>query len=164
MGQAGGGIELAELVVEACEEPQDFKLLYPDNWSIKKKIEHIAKTIYGADGVSYDPLAEEQIARYEKAGFGDLPICIHPGAGAPVKLWRNEAWAQVADTLTQQQGAMIILTGSAEESPLCKAIAEQMTTKPIVAAGDTDLGGLAAMMARCQLAKDKRFLSHTWWP
>ncbi|MFQ5812561.1 MAG: lipopolysaccharide heptosyltransferase II [Anaerolineae bacterium] len=82
---------------------------------------------------------------------GDLLIGIHPGAGAPVKLWRNEAWAQVADTLAQRYGAKVILTGSPEESPLCRAIADEMTTKPIVAAGETSLGGLAAIMARCQV-------------
>ena len=83
---------------------------------------------------------------------GDLLIGIHPGAGAPVKLWRNEAWARVANNLPQRYGAKIVLTGSVEESPLCRAIAEEMTTKPIVAAGETTLGGLAAIMARCQLA------------
>ena len=82
---------------------------------------------------------------------GDLLIGIHPGAGAPVKLWKNAAWAQAADTLAQRYGAKIVLTGSVEESPLCRAIAEQMTTKPIVAAGETSLGELAAIMARCQL-------------
>jgi len=84
-------------------------------------------------------------------GDGDLLVGVHPGAGVPVKLWRNEAWAQAADTLAQQFGAKVILTGSAEESPLCRAIAGQMTTKPIVAAGETSLGELAAIMARCQL-------------
>jgi len=84
-------------------------------------------------------------------GDGDLLICIHPGAGAPVKLWRNEAWAQVADALAQRHRAKVILTGSAEETPLCRAIAERMTTKPIVAAGETSLAGLAAIMARCRL-------------
>ena len=82
---------------------------------------------------------------------GDLLVGIHPGVGAPVKLWRNEGWAQVADALAQRYEAKIILTGSAEENPLCRAIAEQMTTKPIVAAGETSLGELAAIMARGQL-------------
>jgi lipopolysaccharide heptosyltransferase II len=94
--------------------------------------------------------AEGYLAGHGVEG-GNLLICIHPGAGAPVKLWKNEAWAQVADTLAQQHGAKVILTGSAEEAPLCRAIAEQMTTKPIVAAGETSLGELAAIMARCRL-------------
>ena len=71
-----GAAKLAEAVVAACEKPSEFKFLYPLEWSIKEKIEHIAKEIYGADGVSYEPLAEEQIAIYERAGFGDLPICM----------------------------------------------------------------------------------------
>jgi formyltetrahydrofolate synthetase len=71
-----GAAKLAEAVVAACEKPSNFEFLYPLDWSIKQKIEHIAKTIYGADGVSYEPLADEQIARYEKAGFGKLPICM----------------------------------------------------------------------------------------
>ena len=71
-----GAAKLAEAVVAACEKPSDFKFLYPLDWSIKQKIEKIAVDIYGADGVSYEPLAEKQIADYERAGFGNLPICM----------------------------------------------------------------------------------------
>jgi methylenetetrahydrofolate dehydrogenase (NADP+)/methenyltetrahydrofolate cyclohydrolase/formyltetrahydrofolate synthetase len=71
-----GAKELAQAVVEACEQPSDFKFLYPLDWTIKQKIEHICKEIYGADGVTYEPIAEEQIASYEKAGFGNLPMCM----------------------------------------------------------------------------------------
>jgi len=73
-GQGAG--KLAEAVVAACEKPSDFDFLYPLDWSIKEKIEKIATDIYGADGVSYEPLAEKQIADYERAGFGNLPICM----------------------------------------------------------------------------------------
>ena len=71
-----GAARLAEAVVAACEKPSNFEFLYPLDWPIKKKIKTIAKTIYGADGVTYEPLAEEQIAKYEAAGFGGLPICM----------------------------------------------------------------------------------------
>ena len=71
-----GSVEFAQAVVDACEQPSDFKFLYPLDWPIKKKIEYICKEFYGADGVTYEPLAEEQIATYEKAGFGDLPLCM----------------------------------------------------------------------------------------
>lgn len=71
-----GAAKLAEAVVAACEKPSDFKFLYPLDWSIKEKIEHIAKEIYGADGVSYSETAEQQIANYERNGFGGLPICM----------------------------------------------------------------------------------------
>ncbi|MGD2163026.1 MAG: formate--tetrahydrofolate ligase [Anaerolineales bacterium] len=73
----GAGAEkLAEAVVAACEKPSDFEFLYPLDWPIKKKIETIATEIYGADGVTYEPMAEKQIENYEKAGFGNLPICM----------------------------------------------------------------------------------------
>jgi methylenetetrahydrofolate dehydrogenase (NADP+)/methenyltetrahydrofolate cyclohydrolase/formyltetrahydrofolate synthetase/formate--tetrahydrofolate ligase len=69
-----GSVELAEAVVDACEQPSDFNFLYPLDLSIKEKIETIASKVYGADGVDYTPLASQQIASYEKAGFGKLPI------------------------------------------------------------------------------------------
>jgi formate--tetrahydrofolate ligase len=71
-----GAIELAEAIVEACEEPNDFSMLYESDASIRQKIEIIATEIYGADGVDYLPLAVQQIDRYERAGFGNLPVCI----------------------------------------------------------------------------------------
>ncbi|UCF09301.1 MAG: formate--tetrahydrofolate ligase [Candidatus Bipolaricaulota bacterium] len=71
-----GAAKLAEAVVAACEKPSSFEFLYPLEWSIKEKIEKIARDIYGAEGVSYEPLAEQQIASYERAGFGNLPICM----------------------------------------------------------------------------------------
>jgi len=71
-----GAVELAEAVVAACEKPADFKLLYPDKMSIKEKIETIAKKVYLADGVEFEPTAEKQIASYEAAGLSGLPICM----------------------------------------------------------------------------------------
>ncbi len=71
-----GAAKLAEAVVEACEQPSDFEFLYPLDWTIKQKIEHIDKKIYSAKDVEYSELAEQQIANYEKAGFGKLPICM----------------------------------------------------------------------------------------
>ena len=71
-----GSVDLAEAVVAACEQPSDFKLLYGDDISIKDKIETICKEIYLADGVTYEPLAEKQIAAYEKAGLSHLPMCM----------------------------------------------------------------------------------------
>jgi len=71
-----GAKALAESVVKAAELPADFDFLYPLDWSIKKKIETIAKEIYGADGVEYSPEAEKRIAEYTRLGFDKLPICM----------------------------------------------------------------------------------------
>ena len=71
-----GAIELAEAVVAAAENPNDFRFLYPLDIPIKEKIEIIATKIYGADGVEYTPTAEKRIALYEKMGYGNMPICM----------------------------------------------------------------------------------------
>jgi len=71
-----GAQELAEAVVAACEQPSDFKFLYPLEWTIKQKIEKIATDMYGAAGVVYDGAAEQQIKSFEAAGLGHLPICM----------------------------------------------------------------------------------------
>jgi formate--tetrahydrofolate ligase len=63
-------------VLEACEEPSRFALLYPDDVPLTEKIERIATTIYGAADVEYSPLAARQLALYERNGFGRLPICM----------------------------------------------------------------------------------------
>lgn len=71
-----GAIELAEMVIAAAEEPSEFKFLYDLEQPIKAKIETIAKKIYGADDVFFEPFAAQQIASYEANGFGNLPICM----------------------------------------------------------------------------------------
>ena len=73
-----GGIELAKKVVEACEKPSKFKLLYDDNTSIVEKITTIAKEIYGADGVKFDASAMKSINEIEALGeeFAKLPVCM----------------------------------------------------------------------------------------
>ena len=71
-----GAVALAEAVVSACDQPSNFQFLYPLEASIKQKIEAIATKVYGASGVDYTPEANAQIAAYEKAGFGNLPICM----------------------------------------------------------------------------------------
>jgi formate--tetrahydrofolate ligase len=71
-----GAAELAEAVAEAAEEPTEFRFLYDSQASLKEKIETVATRVYGADGVDYSAQASKQLATYEKAGFGTLPVCI----------------------------------------------------------------------------------------
>ncbi|MBI2460905.1 MAG: formate--tetrahydrofolate ligase [Candidatus Rokubacteria bacterium] len=71
-----GAEELARAVVKAAEKPNQFRFLYPLELPIKEKIEIIATRIYGADGATYLPAAEQQIAKYTELGYGDLPICM----------------------------------------------------------------------------------------
>ncbi|HKH09498.1 MAG TPA: formate--tetrahydrofolate ligase, partial [Rubrobacter sp.] len=71
-----GATELAEAVAEATEEPTEFNFLYPEEASLREKIETIATRVYGAGGVAYDMRAAAQLDSYEKNGFGHLPVCM----------------------------------------------------------------------------------------
>lgn len=71
-----GGEDLARAVINASHGRNNFGFLYPNNAGIKAKIEFIAKKVYGAKGVHYEPAAEEHIRLYDKLKFKDLPICM----------------------------------------------------------------------------------------
>ncbi len=69
-----GGAALADAVVKACEQPSDFKFLYPLDIPIKDKIEILATKVYGADGVEYTSRAEAKVRLYTRLGYDKLPL------------------------------------------------------------------------------------------
>ncbi|MFQ5883788.1 MAG: formate--tetrahydrofolate ligase, partial [Thermoplasmata archaeon] len=71
-----GAIDIAKAVVEACDKPSDFKLLYPDDMPIADKIRTIATEMYGADGVEFSEEAQKKIEKFTELGFDKLPICM----------------------------------------------------------------------------------------
>ncbi|MFN3681872.1 MAG: formate--tetrahydrofolate ligase [Nitrospira sp.] len=71
-----GAEQVAAAVVKACKQPSQFHHLYELSWPIRKKIETIATTMYGAEGVVFEPEAERQIEKAEIWGVGGLPICM----------------------------------------------------------------------------------------
>ena len=72
-----GGLNLAQKVLDTMRTKEShYKPLYKLNLSIKEKIETIAKEIYGADGVAYDPAAEKAIKTIEANGYQELPVCM----------------------------------------------------------------------------------------
>ncbi|MFC1999254.1 formate--tetrahydrofolate ligase [Chloroflexota bacterium] len=60
-----GALELADVVVEACKDEQEFKFLYPLEMKLRDRVEMIAKTVYGADGVSWTSDAEAKAKMLE---------------------------------------------------------------------------------------------------
>jgi formate--tetrahydrofolate ligase len=60
-----GALELADAVMEACEEKNDFKFLYPTEMKLRERVDNIAKVVYGADGVSWTPDAEAKAKMLE---------------------------------------------------------------------------------------------------
>ncbi len=71
-----GALDLADQVLKAAETPSETKYLYPEDLSIKEKIETIATKIIGADGVDYAPEASRAIRLYERLGYNKLGICV----------------------------------------------------------------------------------------
>jgi formate--tetrahydrofolate ligase len=60
-----GAIELAEAVVEACKDKPKFKFLYPIEMKLRERVDKVAKTVYGANGVSWTPDAEAKAKMLE---------------------------------------------------------------------------------------------------
>ena len=72
-----GAIELAEAVVKACEQKSEFKFLYKTDDPLRKKVELIAKEVYGEDGVEYSKEATEKAEALEaNPDFKDFGVCM----------------------------------------------------------------------------------------
>lgn len=125
-------------------------------------IEPYTPTLYP---LAFTPTHEECASiqqRLQQEGITEnVPIVvIHPGTGAPVKLWRSEAWAQCATALptllTTTPQVRIMLTGSPGERPLLEEIARGIskrngTAQPPILLTDLAVGQLAALLKRALL-------------
>ena len=60
-----GALELADAVMEACEEKNDFKFLYPIEMKLRERVDKIARVVYGAEGVSWTADAEAKAKMFE---------------------------------------------------------------------------------------------------
>lgn len=93
-----GALELADCVIDACNDVSHFKPVYDWNLPLKDRVEIIAKEVYGADGVDFEPLAIEKLDRYQKReDSGQLGVCMvktqyslsdNPRAKGAPKGWR----------------------------------------------------------------------------
>jgi formate--tetrahydrofolate ligase len=71
-----GAASLAEAVVDAAERPTSFDFVYPLDVPIAEKIEAVCTRVYGADGVSFLPPAQEKLATFTEKGLDGLPVCM----------------------------------------------------------------------------------------
>ncbi|HOR27533.1 MAG TPA: formate--tetrahydrofolate ligase [Candidatus Sumerlaeota bacterium] len=116
-----GGLELADAVLNVLREKPagigEFKFLYDENLPIKQKIETIATEIYRADGVDYEPAAEASIARLEKLGFGQKPVCMAKTqlsiSDDPKKMGAPTGWRLTVRDIKVSNGAgfLVAITG-----------------------------------------------------
>ena len=77
-GKGGeGGKELAQTVCDVIEQNEtNFAPIYPDNMAVEEKIETVAKTIYGADGVLFTKQAQKSLQEIKALGGDTMPVCI----------------------------------------------------------------------------------------
>ena len=71
-----GAEELAKRVVELCNMPSEFRLLYPSDMKLVDKIETLATRMYHAERVEFEGKALKKLKQYEEQGYGKLPICM----------------------------------------------------------------------------------------
>ena len=76
-----GALELADAVIEACNDKVDFKFLYPIEMPLRQRVDMIAKEVYGADGVTWTPEAEAKAIAFENnpeyADFATMMVKTH---------------------------------------------------------------------------------------
>jgi formate--tetrahydrofolate ligase len=77
-GEGGlGAVELADRVVAAASGPvTPLRPLYPLDWTAEQKIEQIARSMYGAEGVNFAPAAVAKLKKAARLGYKNLPICM----------------------------------------------------------------------------------------
>lgn len=135
---AEGGAELAEAVVAACEKPNDFRFLYPLDLPIKDKIETIAREVYGADGVDFEPAAQAKLKLYTKLGFDKLPINM---AKTHLSLSHNPAWKGVPKNYRLPIRDIRASAGAGFLYPLCGTMRTMpgLPSRPVFMDIDLDL-------------------------
>jgi formate--tetrahydrofolate ligase len=119
----GGAVELAEAVAAACERPNAFHQLTPDDTPIKDQVEAIATRVYGADGVDYQAQAEKDLVRMDRLGFGTLPVCMAKThlslTHDPSLLNRPRGWRLPVRGVVPSAGAgfVVVLCGEMQRMP-----------------------------------------------
>ncbi len=109
-----GAVELAEAVIAACESPGNFQFLYPDTLPLPKKIERIAKTVYGATDVQYSEAAAVKLQAFSThERYKDYACCMAKThlslSDQPALKGRPEGWTLHIRDLLVYQGAGFIV-------------------------------------------------------
>jgi formyltetrahydrofolate synthetase len=73
-----GAVDVAKALVAATSAPRakEFTFTYPDDASLKDKIEAVVRDVYGGDGVEFSELAKQKLEQFEALGYGSFPVCM----------------------------------------------------------------------------------------
>lgn len=144
---SAGAEDLAHAVVDLVDNGEaDFRPLYGDALSLTQKIETVAREIYRAGAVIYDPAAEKALKRFSDAGFGTLPVCMaktqYSFSDDPAKLGAPEGHTlRVREArLAAGAGFVVAICGEIMTMPGLPKIpsAERITIRP-----DGEIDGLS---------------------
>ena len=138
-----------------CPDPNYF-LEYPERepevWRHLRLVEFLGIPLQG-EHLEF-PLFENDWKEFhqikQECGLQREYVCIHPGARKQERRWPIGYFASVADGLAAY-GFQIVLTGTQEEAELTAGVAQRMRARPVDLAGKTDLGVLAALIAKAHL-------------
>lgn len=114
-----GALELAEAVIAACEDPNEFAYLCDLSEPLKDRIEKQVKEVYGGDGVDFEPLALEKLAAFQaNPDTAQLPVCIaktqYSLSHDPNLLGRPKGWRMPVKDVLIYQGAGLIVPVAGE--------------------------------------------------
>jgi len=116
-----GAADMASAVVDACDEPSEFRLLYEDDWTIQDKIETIARRVYGASDVYFYPEAEKKIGQFTADGLGHFPVCM---AKTHLSLSADAALLNAPENFSLPVRDIRAYTGAGWLVPLCGDITQ----------------------------------------
>jgi len=114
-----GALELAEAVIAACDEPNNFAFLCDLEEPLKDRIEKQVKEVYGGDGVDFEPLALEKLAQFQAdSEIARLPICIaktqYSLSHDPALLGRPKGWRMPVKDVLIYRGAGLVVPVAGE--------------------------------------------------
>ncbi|HBX23722.1 MAG TPA: formate--tetrahydrofolate ligase [Desulfotomaculum sp.] len=119
-----GALELADAVIDACNDEVNFKFLYPIETPLRQRVEIIAKEVYGADGVTWTPEAEAKAKMFESnpayKDFATMMVKTHLSLSAdPVKKGVPKGWVLPVRDVLIFAGAKFLcpMTGSISLMP-----------------------------------------------
>jgi len=118
-----GGRQLAEQVVEIVNQPNHFRFAYEDTDRLAVKIEKVAMTVYGADGVDFSREAQRMLRKLEREGFAHAPVCIaktqYSFSDDPKRLGAPVGWRLTVREVRPSAGAgfVVAITGEIMTMP-----------------------------------------------
>jgi formyltetrahydrofolate synthetase len=133
-----GAADLAQAVADACEQPNEFELVYEDDDPIKVKIEKIAKKVYGASEVVFYLDAQRRIRQYHEDGLDKLPICM---AKTHLSLSADPALLNAPEEFELPVRDIRAYTGAGWLVPLCGDIQQMPGLGKTPAALNVDIDG-----------------------